>query len=214
MNSKFIRFFALLLAVCFCCCTVVQPMSASAAFDSSVCEFLYLYYSPFLVFDSDESATYFYESMFYGFLLESYTDSEIYELLEQVSADCIIGYDSVVVGESAVNLANDFSLFLMNYFDLADFNVGDVIEIGDDGALLYSAELPVYDLSGLFSPSKVELRLTDGPLYAAEHVLVSPVSDSMNVFLDSVGNAAVVAVGVGVVLFAGYALIRLIRRIL
>ena len=90
-------------------------MSASAAFDSYVCEFLYLYYSPFLVFDSDESATYFYESMFYGFLLESYTDSEIYELWEQVSADCIIGYDSVVVGESAVNLANDFSLFLLNF---------------------------------------------------------------------------------------------------
>lgn len=188
-------------------------MSASAVFDSQLIEMLYLYYSPFLFFDSTETANSFFEIHFYDFLDRSYTEDEILTLLSKVSDDCVVNSDSIVVGRTGVNLANDFSLYLMNFFDSMDLNIGDVLEL-DFGTVLYSTELPVYDFNGLFSPSKLELRFTDVSFSAVDHVLVSPVSDSMSSFLDSIGNVALIAVSVGVILLAGYALIRLIRRIL
>lgn len=177
-------------------------------------ESILLYYYPFIEFsDFDEGMSFFY--LLFSAYLENLSLSP-----EHLSEYLISLRDSVSVEDNgfgvesvALDFCNDFSVFLTDFFSSFGFYVGSSYDLGGS-EFIYKSDLPVYGHDSLFSSTKVFVDLTNYSDGVVNHVLFSSVSDSLDSFLVSTGDAALISISVGVVLFAGYALIRLIRRIL
>ena len=227
MNSKFVRFFVLLLTVCFCCCVVVQPMTVEASFDKFMAaspaipdkfldsvETLLLYYYPFVEFTDYNTGMFYFYNFFSSYLDNlSLSPDELSEYLISLRSSVSVEDIGFSVDSVALDFCNNFSVYLTEVFSSNGLSVGSSYSLGDS-EIIYKSDFPVYDYDSLFSSTKVFVDLTNYSDGVVNHVLVSPVSDSLDSFLVSIGDAALISISVGVVLFACYALIRLIRRIL